>query len=94
MKPKPLQDVSEHEALKLILAGTSRETGQEFFRALVRSLATALRTDGAWVTELESGGDRLKAFAMWLGGEWVDAAARFAASTSSPTPSTPKAAAR
>jgi len=68
----PLQDLREHEAVKLILEGTSRETGQEFFRALVKTLATALRTDGAWVTQLVSGATELDSFAMWLGGEWVD----------------------
>jgi len=68
----PLQDLEEHEALKLILEGTSRETGQAFFRALVKALATALRTHGAWVTRLDSGSGELDSFAMWLNGEWVN----------------------
>ena len=68
----PLQDVREHEALKLILEGTSRETGEGFFRALVRTLATALGTHGAWVTEFDTAADKLKAFAFWLGSGWVD----------------------
>jgi PAS domain S-box-containing protein len=68
----PLQDVREHEALKLILEGTSRETGEGFFRALVRTLATALGTHGAWVTEFDAAADKLKAFAFWLGSGWVD----------------------
>jgi PAS domain S-box-containing protein len=68
----PLQDLREHEALKLILEGTSRETGHEFFRALVKALAKALRTHGAWVTQLDAAAGELDSFAMWLNGEWVD----------------------
>jgi hypothetical protein len=63
----PLQDVREHEALKLILEGTSQETGEGFFRALVRTLARALGTHGAWVTEFDASADKLKAFAFWPG---------------------------
>ena len=68
----PLQGLREHEALKLILEGTSRETGREFFRALVKALASALRTQGAWVTQLDSSAGQLDSFALWLDGEWVD----------------------
>jgi PAS domain S-box-containing protein len=68
----PLQDIREHEALKLILEGTSRETGGRFFRALVRTLATALKTHGAWVTEFDASAGKLKAFAFWLGNTWVE----------------------
>ena len=68
----PLQGLKEHEALKLILEGTSRETGREFFRALVKALASALRTQGAWVTQLDSGAGELDSFALWIGGKWVD----------------------
>ena len=56
----PLQGLKEYEALKLILEGTSRETGREFFRALVKALASALRTQGAWVTQLDSGAGRAR----------------------------------
>jgi PAS domain S-box-containing protein len=68
----PLQGLKEHEALKLILEGTSRETGREFFRSLVKALATALRTQGAWVTQLDSRAGELDSFALWIGGKWVD----------------------
>jgi PAS domain S-box-containing protein len=71
MEEHPL-DFQEHEALKLILEGTARETGREFFHALVKALANALNTHGAWVTELESSGEWLKSFALWLGDKWVD----------------------
>ena len=68
----PLQGLEEHEALKLILEGTSRETGREFFRALVLSLATALRTHGAWVARLDRRAHELDSFALWLDGRFVD----------------------
>ena len=71
MEQHPL-DFREHEALKLILEGTARETGREFFHALVKALANALHTYGAWVTELESSGEWLNSFALWLGDRWVD----------------------
>lgn len=65
-------EIGEHEALKLILEGTSHHTGHNFFRALVKSLAAALNTDGAWVTEFDACAGQLHSFAMWLNGEWVD----------------------
>jgi PAS domain S-box-containing protein len=71
MEEHPL-DFQEHEALRLILEGTARETGREFFQALVKALADSLHTHGAWVTELESSGEWLSSFALWLGGQWVD----------------------
>lgn len=46
---------------RLILEGTVRETGAEFFRALVRNLASALDTLGAWVTEYDQQRQRLRA---------------------------------
>ena len=62
----------EAGAIRLILEGTSDRTGTEFFRALVRALAEALGTYGAWVTELQPEDRRLRAYAFWLGGRWVD----------------------
>ena len=38
-------------ALRLVVEGTAAETGADFFRTLVRNLAQALETTGAWVTE-------------------------------------------
>jgi PAS domain S-box-containing protein len=67
----PLEGLEEHEAIKLILEGTSRETGRNFFRALVKALAQALHTNGAWVAQFEPGGEWLDSFAMWLDGAWV-----------------------
>jgi len=48
------------------------ETGAEFFRALVRNLATALGTAGAWVTEYMPEEQKLRALAMWLNGKHIE----------------------
>ena len=39
------------QALRDIVEGTGAQTGQAFFDALVKHLARALGTKGAWVTE-------------------------------------------
>ena len=67
----PLQGLNEHEALRLILEGTSGATGKAFFRALVKALASALRTEGAWVTQLDAAAGVLDSFALWHGDAWV-----------------------
>jgi PAS domain S-box-containing protein len=64
--------VDEAAALRLVVEGTVSETGAEFFRALVRNLARALGTTGAWVTEWFPEPRRLRALAMWLDGNYVD----------------------
>ena len=72
MDRQPLQDVDVDAALRTILEGTATETGSAFFKALVRNLADALNTHGAWVTEYFSEARRLKALAFWMGGQWLD----------------------
>ncbi len=47
----PGDDFDENAALEAIVLGTASETGEQFFQALVRNLAEALGTAGAWVTE-------------------------------------------
>ncbi len=64
--------IDEDAALRAIVEGTASETGQEFYRALVRNLAAALDTYGAWLTEVDEGGTRLRAIAFWLGDRFVD----------------------
>lgn len=65
--------VNESDALKTILEGTAAETGDAFFRALVRSVAEALNVAGAWVTEFPDGRqDRLRSLAFWLNGQYID----------------------
>ena len=65
--------VNEADALKAILEGTAAETGEAFFRALVRSVAEALNVAGAWVTEFpDAQRCRLRSLAFWLDGRYVD----------------------
>jgi PAS domain S-box-containing protein len=70
-RSKPLQDLDTDEALRAILQGTATETGHGFFAALVRNLAKALGTHGAWVTEYFPETRRLRALAFWMDGQWV-----------------------
>lgn len=64
--------VDEDETLRRLLEGTASETGRPFFAALVKNLASALNTHGAWVTEYLSECRRLRALAFWLGDDWLE----------------------
>jgi len=64
--------MNDEKILRLVVEGTVSETGVDFFRALVRNLATALGTAGAWVTEYLPEEKKLRALAMWLNGEFVE----------------------
>jgi transcriptional regulator with GAF, ATPase, and Fis domain len=66
------RQIDEERALRAVVEGTASETGQEFYRALVRNLARALETHGAWVTEYDERTDRLRALAFWFGDRFVD----------------------
>jgi PAS domain S-box-containing protein len=57
--------------LETILEGTAAHTGEQFFAALVLSLAKALQVDGAWVTEYLPELNRLRAFSFWLRDHYV-----------------------
>ena len=72
MERPPLENLDVDAALRTILEGTARETGAQFFKALVKNLALALNTHGAWVTEYFPESRRLKALAFWMGGQWLD----------------------
>jgi PAS domain S-box-containing protein len=63
--------LDEDRTLRALLESTARETGEEFFRALVRHLAQALGTVGAWVTEYDPAQRRLKALAFQLDGRII-----------------------
>jgi PAS domain S-box-containing protein len=67
----PLGGLDEGAALRSILEGTAKETGEGFFVALVENLAKALNTHGAWVTEYLEESRRLRALAFWMGGQWI-----------------------
>lgn len=64
--------MKDNEALRLVIEGTVSETGVEFFRALVKNLATVMGTMGAWVTEYLPVEQRLRAYAFWLKGAFVE----------------------
>ena len=68
----PLQNIDVDAALRTILEGTATETGEQFFKALVKNLAGALNTHGAWVTEFFPESRRLKALAFWMGEQWLE----------------------
>ncbi len=68
----PLHNIDVDAALRTILEGTATTTGEQFFKALVKNLAAALNTQGAWVTEYFPESRRLKALAFWMGGHWLD----------------------
>jgi PAS domain S-box-containing protein len=72
MDRQPLQDIDLDIALRTIFEGTATETGEGFFKALVKNLAEALNTYGAWVTEYFPESRRLKALAFWAGDQWLD----------------------
>src|SRR4030095_1191898 len=67
----PLGGLDEGAALRSILEGTAKETGEGFFVALVENLAKALNTHGAWVTEYIKESRRLRALAFWMDGQWI-----------------------
>ena len=52
-------------ALRAIVEGTARHTGEEFFQALVRHLAAAVGTRYAFVAEF-AGGTRARTLAFWF----------------------------
>jgi PAS domain S-box-containing protein len=60
---------SEHR-IRAIVEGTASSTGQEFFDALVKTLARTLETRWVMVTMCRSG-DRLEALSLW-NGESID----------------------
>jgi PAS domain S-box-containing protein len=69
---QPKRAISDEAALRLVVEGTASETGTEFFRALVKNLATVMGTSGAWVTEYLPHEQRLRAYAFWLHDHFVE----------------------
>jgi len=66
-----LHGIDEEKALRTILQGTAIETGEHFFTALVKNLATVLGTHIAWVSRYLESSRELQPFAFWLGDEWI-----------------------
>ncbi len=67
MEEKIASTLDESVALRAILEGTARTTGEHFFDALVINLAKVFQTHGAWVTEYLPETKRFKARALYLG---------------------------
>jgi PAS domain S-box-containing protein len=64
---------SRPEALiRHLLEGTSSQTGQEFFRALVHSVALAMDVAGVWVTEYLPERKVLRSLAFWMNGQYIN----------------------
>ncbi|MFO1419159.1 MAG: sigma 54-interacting transcriptional regulator [Methylotetracoccus sp.] len=64
-------DPAELAALRAIVEGTAQTTGEEFFRALVRSLSQATGIPNAFVAEFTASRTRARALAFWAGGTFV-----------------------
>lgn len=67
--PAPTPDPAEVAALRAIVEGTARHTGEEFFRSLVRNLSAATGVPNAFVAEFAGGTTRVRTLAYWSGGE-------------------------
>lgn len=57
--------------LRAIAEGAAREVGDEFFRSLVKSLATALKVGYAYISELKPDGSKFQAKAAWGKGQMM-----------------------
>jgi PAS domain S-box-containing protein len=65
------RDLDEDAVIRSILEGTTTETGERFFAALVENLSKALNTHSAWVTEFIWESRQLRALAFWADGELI-----------------------
>jgi PAS domain S-box-containing protein len=63
------EDGDEIEALRAIVEGTARSTGEAFFQSLVRHLAAAIGVEYAFVAEFASTRTRVRTLAYWGKGE-------------------------
>ena len=62
-------DDQEIAALRAIVEGTARNTGEVFFESLVRHLARAIGVSYAFVAEFAGGNERVRTLAYWGKGE-------------------------
>ncbi|MEW5977415.1 MAG: sigma 54-interacting transcriptional regulator [Acidobacteriota bacterium] len=73
MRQEAEQRQKAEEMLRSITEGTAAVTGTDFFRSLVRHLATALQVRYAFVTECQSGDSvRASMLALWTGQSFGD----------------------
>ena len=57
--------------IRHLLEGTSSQTGEEFFQALVRAAAQALDVAGVWVTEYLPDRKVLRSLSFWMNGDFI-----------------------
>ena len=71
-----VRDITERrraqDIIRSVEEGTAYATGPEFFRQLVRNLASALRFKYAFVGELLPDGSRVRTHAVWTGERFMD----------------------
>ncbi len=64
-----VRDISERKqteaAIRAVVGGTVAVTGTDFFKSLVRHMATALNMRYAFVAELNESGNRVRTLAFW-----------------------------
>jgi PAS domain S-box-containing protein len=66
--PNRPADSDEIAALRAIVEGTARHTGEEFFRSLVRNLSAAIGVPSAFVAEFAGSKTRVRSLAYWEDG--------------------------
>jgi PAS domain S-box-containing protein len=64
--------LAEVDVLRLILDGTARRTGAEFFESLVRSLAAAIDVQFAFVAEFDDSPFKVRTLAFYGDGRFLD----------------------
>lgn len=65
-------ELNQDSAIRTILEGTAKETGHNFFMALVKNLSIALSTNTAWVTENLEDKKTLRTLSFYHAGEWIE----------------------
>ncbi|MEJ2157902.1 MAG: sigma 54-interacting transcriptional regulator [Desulfobacteraceae bacterium] len=60
------------DTLLRMMEGTSPETGEDFFAALVKNLSQSLDMAAAWVTEYVADFRELQTLAFWIDGRWIE----------------------
>ncbi len=71
-KKQYTQQAWTDELLQALVAGTAATTGDQFFRALVRNLATALQVRCAFVAEFAAVETRVRTLAFWNDADFLD----------------------
>jgi len=70
-EPVEPADRAEVAALRAIVEGTARHTGEEFFRSLVRNLSAATGVPNAFVAEFAGVKTRVRTLAFWKAGAFL-----------------------